>query len=261
MENCIEKIRRWMIHDRLLMNDDKTEFMNIGIRQQLSKLQPKNTSVNNYTIYPRPIVKNLGSWFDSHLKMSTHITNVCKACFFYLHNIRRIKKFLSKDSLLILIHAFIISKLDYCNSLLYGLPKKQIFKLQRVQSAAARLVVNIRKHSRITPVLRQLHWLPVDARIHFKVLLLTFKAIHRIALSYIQDLIKVKCKSSYNLPSNNAILLLPPSEKMLVTLGGRSFYAAAPQLWNNLPVDIRTIVEIEKFTKSLKTYLFKQFLA
>ena len=114
MENCIEKIRRWMIHDRLLMNDDKTEFMIIGTRQQLSKLQPMSVSVNDSTIYPRPIVKNLGSWLDSQLKMSTHITIVCKACFFHLHNIRRIKKLLSKDSLLILIHAFITSKLDYC---------------------------------------------------------------------------------------------------------------------------------------------------
>ena len=117
-----------MTHDRLLMNDDKTEFMIIGTCQQLSKLQPRSVSVNNSTIYPRRIVKNLGSWLDSHLKMSTHIMNVCKVCFFHLHNIRHIKKFLSKDSLLILIHAFITSKLDYCNSLLYWLPKKQISK-------------------------------------------------------------------------------------------------------------------------------------
>ena len=75
-----------MIHDRLLMNDDKTEFMIIGTRQQLSKLEPMSVLVNNSTIYPRPIVKNLGSWLDSHLKMSTHVTNVCKACFFHLHN-------------------------------------------------------------------------------------------------------------------------------------------------------------------------------
>ena len=160
------------------------------------------------------------------------------------------------------MHLFITSKLDYCNCLLYGLPKNQTSKLQRVQNAAARLVMDIRKHSHITPVLRQLHWPPVKARIHFKVLLFTFKAIHRLGPSYIQDLIiKVKSNSSYGLRSNNGILLLPPTEKMLVTLGGRSFYAAALQLWNSFPVDIRTIVKIEKFKKSLKTYLFiQQFL-
>ena len=107
-------------------------------------------AVNNFTIYPQPTVKNLGCWLDSQLKMSTHLTNVCKACFFHLHNIWRIKKFLSRDSLLVLLHAFITSKLDYCNNLLYGAPKKQISKLQRVQNAAARLVMDVGKYSHIT---------------------------------------------------------------------------------------------------------------
>ena len=260
MEKCIEKIRQWMVRDRLLMNDDKTEFMLIGTHQQLSKLQPLVIAVNNFTIYPQPTIKNLGCWLDSQLKMSTHITNVCKACFFHLHNIRRIKKFLSRDSLLVLLHAFITSKLDYCNSLLYGAPKKQISKLQRVQNAAARLVMDVGKYSHITPVLRDLHWLPVEARIHFKVLLLAFKAIHGLAPTYIQDLIKVKSRSSYSLRSNSGILLERPKGKMLVTLGDRSFYAAAPHLWNSLPANIRTIRTCEVFKKLLKTYLFKQFL-
>ena len=102
-----------------------------------------------------------------------HMTNVCKAAFFYLHNIRRIKKYLSRDSLLTLVHAFITSRLDYCNALLYGLPKEQIAKLQRMQNAAA---------------LYELHWLPVQAHIHFKILLLAFKAIHGLTPVYICNL-------------------------------------------------------------------------
>ena len=113
--------------------------------------------------------------------MRDHITNVCKAAFFYLDKIRRIKKYLSRDSLLTLVHAFITSRLDYCNALLYGLPKEQIAKLQRVQNAAARLIMDIGKYSHITPVPYELHWLPVQAPIHFKILLLAFKAIHGLA--------------------------------------------------------------------------------
>ena len=113
--------------------------------------------------------------------MRHHIINVCKKGFFYLHNIRRIKKYLSRDSLLTLVHAFITSRLDYCNALLYGLPKEQIVKLQRVQNAATRLIMDIGKYSHITPALYELHWLPVLARIHFKVLSLAFKAIHGLA--------------------------------------------------------------------------------
>ena len=124
---------------------------------------------------------------------------VYKAGFFYLYNIRRIKKYLSRDSLLTLVHAFITSRLDYCNALLYGLPKEQIAKLQRVQNAAARLIMDIGNYAHITPALFQLHWLAVPARIHFKLLVLAFKAIHGLAPAYISNLLVIKRKSSYNL--------------------------------------------------------------
>ena len=158
-----------------------------------------NIKVGGSERKPSYQVKNLGSWLDPNLNMRHHITNVCKAGFFYLYNIRRIKKYLSRDSLLTLVHAFITSRLDYCNALLYGLPKQQIAKLQRVQNAAARLIMDIGKYSHITPALFELHWLPVPARIHFKLLLLAFKAIHGLAPAYISNLLVIKRKSSYNL--------------------------------------------------------------
>ena len=195
-----------------------------------------NIKVGGSERKPSYQVKNLGSWLDPNLNMRHHITNVCKAGFFYLYNIRRIKKYLSRDSLLTLVHAFITSRLDYCNALWCGLPKEQIAKLQRVQNAAARLIMDIGKYSHITPALYELHWLPVPARIHFKILLLAFKAIHGLAPAYISNLLVIKHKSSYNLRSNSGILLEPPRGKMLATLGERAFQAAAPHLWNELPL-------------------------
>ena len=107
--------------------------------------------------------------------------------------------------------------------------------------------MNIRKYSHVTQALQDLHWLPVRARIHFKILLLVFKAIHGLASPYICDLITVKPKSSYDLRSYSSLLLEPPKKKMLSTLGARSFSAAAPCLWNSLPAELRNIQSLCSF--------------
>ena len=255
MNRCISDLRNWMIRDRLMINDDKTELILIGTRQQLGKINDVcNISVGDYDIYPSSCVRNLGAWFDNKLSMSTHVTKICNAAFYHLHNIRRIKKYLSRDSLLTLIHAFITSRLDYCNGLLNGLPNSQIVKLQRVQNAAAKLVLSLSKYSHISPALYQLHWLPVQHRVHFKILILTFKAIHGLAPKYIIELINIKLRSIYNLRSNQSLLLDPP--KGLVTLGDRSFSAAAPYLWNSLPAELRDFQSLAIFKFKLKTYFF-----
>ena len=138
----------------------------------------------------------------------------------------------------VLVHAFIMGRIDYCNSLLHGLPTTHINKLQCVQNAAARLICSTPCFSRITPVLYSLHWLPVRFRIVYKILIITFKAIHGQAPDYICNLIRVKNPSRNGLRSNSQVLLVPPSTKTRKTLGDRAFTAAAPSLWNKLPCAI-----------------------
>ena len=166
-------------------------------------------------------------------------------------------RYLSKESTESLIHAFISSRLDYCNSLFYNIPAYQLEKLQRIQNAAARLILKESKFCHITPLLMTLHWLPVKYRINFKILLLTFKAINFLAPSYICDLVTLKKPSNYNLRSNNSLVLHPPKIKSLPTLGDRSFSVAAPKLWNKLPNYIRTSASISIFKSWLKAYLFR----
>ena len=178
--------------------------------------------------------------------------------FFYLHNIKKIRKFLSADFTAMLIHAFISCRLDYCNSLYYGLPACQIVKLQRVQNAAAKLVYRQPRFAHVTPLLHDLHWLPVKFRIDFKVLSLTYKSIHGQAPQYLSDLIKIKEQSRYNLRSSSELRLALPATKFLSTLGSRSFTAAAPHLWNSLPIDIRNSPSHESFKAKLKTFLFRK---
>lgn len=124
-----------MLHDNLKLNDEKTEFLIIGTPQQLQKVVSTHIRVGNTIIYPVPVARNLGSWFDSKLSMTNHITKICGPSFYYLYYIRRIRRYLSMKSAESLVHAFISSRLDYCNSLLYGLPNCSLIKLQHVQNA------------------------------------------------------------------------------------------------------------------------------
>ena len=203
MTNCIADIRDWMISDKLMLNDSKTEILLVGSRQQLRKVELDALMVGTAKVpLASSAVRNLGSFFDSELTMNTHVNKLCSAAYFHLYNLRRIRKYLSQETYEQLVHAFITSRIDYCNSLLYGLPAKQLDKIQRVQNTAAGIIFRLPKFFRITPSLFSLHWLPVRYRIDFKICLLTFKAIHGSAPSYLRELVVVK-ENHYRLRSSN----------------------------------------------------------
>ena len=219
--------------------------MIIGTSQQLAKVSINSLRVGTATITPVSSARNLGSWFDSKLTMTTHISKTCNSAFYYLYNLRRIRKYLSKHNNKTLIHAFISSRVDYCNSLLYGLPEYQLNKLQRAQNMCPRLICNERKYSHITLLLVDLHWLPVKFRIEFKILLIVFKIFKGLAPSYSSFLITPKPVSKYNLrSSSDSTLPSYPNVKLKATLGERAFLLAAPKLWNAVPRFIREFISI-----------------
>ena len=156
----------------------------LGTKQQPAK---DNIKVGSANVSPVLVVRNLGSWFDSQLTMSSHINKHCSVAFYHVYNIRRIRKYLSQEATGTLVHALIMSRIDYCNNLLYGLPNSQLAKIQSVLNASARLVCNAPRFCHITPIMHDLHWLPIRAHINFKVLLLTFKALHGLAPQYLQS--------------------------------------------------------------------------
>ena len=141
-------------------------------------------------------------------------------------------------------------------SLLYGLPSREIEKLQRLQNTAARLTVCMKKTDHITPVLKKLHWLPVNDRITFKLLLLTYKSLNGLAPVYINELLHhyTPCRSLRSSDSN--FLAIPKTTT--ITYGDRSFAAIAPKLWNQLPLAIRQSDSADSFKRAMKTYLFRE---
>ena len=255
MRDCIHDLRNWMIEDRLMLNDDKTELMLIGTMQKLQKV-----NLNDITVLEAKLVgRNLGSWFDCNLELSSHTSRQWVSAFYHLHNISQIHRFLSTDTTKALVHVFVTLPVDYSNSLLYGLPASHLNKIQRVLNAAARLVCHAPRYCRITPLLYQMHWLPVRQHISFKILLFVFKAIHGFTPTYLRELVSIKRSGNYNLrSSSDGLLLATPTYRSRVTLGDRSFQVAAPALWNVLPREIRSITDLGTFKHHLKTHLFRE---
>ena len=168
-------------------NPDKTEV--IHLCSFFHSITLPGIDVGGYTISPTPAARDVGVLVDSHLTLSKYVNSVCKSAFFPISNICRIRKYLDRDNCERLVHAFISSKLDSCNSLLTGLPDKDISKLQCVQNAAARLIVGAANNEHTSPILQQLHWLPVKFRIDFKILMLTYKALNNQVPDYISELL------------------------------------------------------------------------
>ena len=257
LQDCITDIRSWMTADKLKLNDDKTEFMILGTRAQLDKVNVSEIVVGHAKVPAVTTVRNLGAWLDANLTMSAHINKTCQSVIYHLHNIGRIRKYLSYDDRKSIVQAVIMSRIDYCNSLLVGVPAVQLSKLQRLQNAAARLFSNVAKYDHITPTLVKLHWLPVRFRVIFKIAMLAHKCIYCQAPEYLKGLVKVKRTSRYNLRSDGGLLLEDYSARSKKTLGDRAFKTAAPKIWNILPEDIRMQDNYNIFKGQLKTHYLR----
>ena len=164
LEKCIQEIR-WMRQNFLKLNDDKTEFLLFGSHQQLSKVCLPFITIGDSQITPSSQARNLGVIFDSTMTLKPHISNIVRVSSFHIRNISRIRNYLNQSAAEQIIHAFVTSRLDNGNALLYGLSQNQISRLQHIQNTAARVVTLSRKSCHITPILKELHWLPVSQRI------------------------------------------------------------------------------------------------
>ncbi|MDF4350591.1 reverse transcriptase family protein, partial [Vibrio parahaemolyticus] len=189
LHNCLKDIKTWMSTNFLMLNSDKTEVIVLGPKQLRDSLSDDIVSLDGIALASATTVRNLGVIFDQDLSFNSHLKQTSRTAFFHLRNIAKIRPILTRKDAEKLVHAFVTSRLDYCNSLLSGSSSKSLKTLQLIQNAAARVLTGTKKRDHISPVLASLHWLPVKSRIEFKILLLTYKALNGQAPSYLRELI------------------------------------------------------------------------
>ena len=248
---CLNEVKAWMAMNFLYLNESKTEFVLIAPSDSAAAVP---VDVGCLTRHISPVVTNLGVRLDGRLKLDAQIGAVVKTGFFQLRQLAKVKPVLSRHDFEILIHAFITTRLDYCNALYTGISKSNMARLQLVQNAAARLLTGTRKFDHITPILQSLHWLPVHFRTDFKILLFVFKCLHGLAPQYLSNLLVPYTPSRLLRSADQALLVVPKTKRK--SRGDRAFAVAAPRLWNELPLHIRLTESLAVFKSRLKTHLF-----
>ncbi len=234
---CLSDISSWMMDHHLQLNLAKTELLVFSANPSLH--HNFSIQLGSSTITPSRTARNLGVVIDDQLSFTDHIATTARSCRFALYNIRKIRPFLSEQAAQLLVQALVLSRLDYCNALLAGLPACTIKPLQLIQNAAARVVFNEPKKAHVTPLFIRLHWLPIAARIKFKVLMFAYKTTTGTAPIYLNLLVQTYAPSR-SLRSASERRLVVPSQRGTKSLS-RTFSWTVPSWWNDLPISIRSL--------------------
>ena len=259
IQSCIGDVKAWATAYMLKLNDNKTKLMLVTSKRNnhLHNL-PTPITIGNAQIPFKHSMKNLGFSLDCHLTMNAHVSNIALTCYFKLRRLASIRRFLTSTATATHVSAFALSRIDYCNSLLFGSTHDVTSNLQRMQNYAARVILRLPKSSSITIHLKSLYWLPVKVRSTYKIACLCYHCHSSTAPSYVADMLHRKPSdtrktrsSSYTMP----LLNRPAHSK--ATLCDRSFYFASFSVWNSISNDVRCAPSLSSFKSRLKTYLLR----
>jgi hypothetical protein len=176
---CIAQISEWMASNRLKLNPSKSEFLWCTTFRRRHLLDGGTFNIGDSEVHPADTIRNLGVQFDSCMTMTAHVSQLVRGCFYQLRRIKTIRRFVPTSTAVILVNSFIVSRVDYCNSVLAGLPACQLERIQSMLNSAARIIYGRIPSDHVTDLLRDnLHWLRVPQRITYKLCLITYKAMH-----------------------------------------------------------------------------------
>ena len=255
LQTCIENIKKWMVVNKLKLNDSKTEFFVAASAHNLRNFPDVQLNVGNTLISPSETIRNLGVIFDHRMSMSNHISHICSTVTFYLRNIARIRRFIDQSACHNAVRSLVLSRIDYCNALLSSIPSTQLIRVQRLQNWAARLVFQVSRDHPSRPLLNSLHWLPFKQRIIFKLLLFVYKILNNQAPQYLDTCLNLYTPTRRLRSSSDPLRLTFSVTRTLA--GDRTFTVSASKEWNDLPLAIRQSTSVDAFKKALKTHLFR----
>ena len=256
--HCILDVREWCASRRLQLNAQKTELVWFGSAANIRKMSAKNLtlSVGGDVISPVEVVRDLGVYLDAELTMKHHVNRVTSNCFFQLRRLRQIRRVAGPDVTQRLVSALVLSRLDYCNAALAGLPQATLRPLQRAQNAAARLVANMGSRDHIAPAMKDLHWLPINQRITYKLCLMMHFIHTQQYPDYMRDLVSMTATTATRTGLCSASGLSYSKPRIRTKFGERAFSYSGPAAWNLLPLHLQTTTDTNTFRRLLKTYLF-----
>jgi hypothetical protein len=253
---CIDEVASWMGSNRLQLNANKTDFIWCHSARRHCSLG--ELAVGGSTILPSTSVRDLGVIIDADLSMRAFVNHLVASCFCALRRLRSVRRYVSVPVIRAMVTSLVLSRLDYCNSVLQGIPAVHIRRLQSVLNSAARLVFHLRRHDHITDALICLHWLRVPERICFKMAVFTYRLLHGSAPSYLAHFRSVSdVPGRRGLRSADTARLLVPRARY-VTFGSRSFPVAGAEIWNALPTDVTSSPTLSIFRHRLKSFLFRR---
>ena len=242
LESCLADVKSWMQVNFLKLNESKTEFVIFGTRQQLNKVGTVNIRIGEDVIQNVASVRNLGLHFAEELKHSSHVNKLTSIYFNTIPNMSRICHLLDIETTKTLVQALVLSHLDYCKSMLLGIPNYNIHKLQCIQNMSVDL--------------EDLHWLNVPYRIEYKIATLMLKCIHDNAPKYLTELIVVDQLHDPSLCSIDSNRINTTVSRTNI-VHESYFHSMGPRIWNNLHEAVITTTNLSAFKTQLKTVLFK----
>ena len=253
---CLDSLIDWFSSNRLRLNITKTDYMWCASKRRHQTVTFDHIRIGSLFPPPAPHVKCLGVLLDSAVSLIPQVSKTISSCFASLRQIRSIRRSLTTPLLITLVQSLVLPRLDYCISVFSGLPGVQIRRLQAVLHASARMIFSSSRFCHVTPLLRSLKWLPIEARIQFRLAALVHRCMQGKAPTYLREVLvpisRVAARSRLRSSSTSA-LAVPFVRRS--TIGGRSFPVAAARVWNALPQQIQDQACHGTFKRLLKEYL------